>query len=83
MTNITPTPAAQFGSEVGKTLGRLACGGETHFDRDVPAYDPPLTLEVKLGDEVVLSTTVSGFDVRREQTYAHRTRILLLADEPA
>jgi hypothetical protein len=83
MTNVTQTAAATFGgAAVGKVLGRLACGGDMHFTPDERApYGPPVTLEIKIGDDVALSVTITGFDLQRQQQGASGTRVLLLANE--
>jgi hypothetical protein len=82
MTNITQPAAATYGGgAVGKVLGRLGCGGDMHYDNP-SQFGPPVTLEIKVGDEVALKVPITGFDLLRQQAGVHGTRIQLFANEP-
>jgi hypothetical protein len=84
LTNITQTAASQYGAaQIGKALGRLSCGGDLHFDpAEGGPFTPPLTMEVKVGDKVIGTAEITGFDVRREQVGPNgATRVLLIANE--
>lgn len=67
---------------LGKTLGRLGCGGVQHFDPAHRDWGAPRMLEISIGDEKILSLPVVGFDVQRQQVGVADTRLAFLAVEP-
>jgi hypothetical protein len=65
---------------MGKMLGRIGCGGTAHFDaakRDAT----PVELKVVLGEEVVLTIPIVGWEMRRDE-HGTTSRVTFTAYEP-
>jgi hypothetical protein len=76
-------PIPESDPRVGKLLGRVAAGGALHFNPDEREWPKPLPIEIKVGDDVVFSGTITGFDARRDQFGpTGDTRITFVATEP-
>jgi hypothetical protein len=79
--NVTMNPIGN--ASPGKLLGRVAAGGALHFDPDQREWPQPQPIEIKVGDEVVYSGKITGFDVRRDQFGpTGDTRLTFVATEP-
>lgn len=68
---------------MGKTLGRLGCGGALHYDENVRAegWPQPVKLTIQIGDDEPIEVPISGFDLRREQGQLMTTQLVLVARE--
>lgn len=69
--------------QLGKTLGRLGCGGVMHYNPAERTWETPRELTVSIGGEVILTLPLTGFDIQRQQHgYDGSTRVTFTAVEP-
>lgn len=67
---------------MGKTLGRLGCGGSLHYDEaHHKEWEHPVTLKLQVANDEPIEIQVTGFDLRRDQGQNFTTRITLVAVE--
>ena len=67
---------------IGKTLGRLGCGGVLHYDDARKGdWQKPLVLKIQIGDDAPIEIPIQGFELRREQGQQMTTRVVLTGVE--
>jgi len=68
---------------MGKTLGRLACGGSMHYDEAHKSDwgGKPVVLKIQVGDDAPIEIPITGFDFRRDQGQQMSTQITFVARE--